>query len=57
MFAELLAKRVKDGVPMQAAIDQAAKEAGIAGRVTLKDIQGAVAKNPTAFPPNYLRLR
>jgi hypothetical protein len=57
MFAEQLAKLVKEGVPMQLAIDQAAKHAGIAGRVTLKDIQDAVAKSPTAFPPNYLRLR
>jgi hypothetical protein len=57
MFAEQLEKLVKEGVPMQAAIDQAARQAGIAGRVTLKDIQDAVAKNPIAFPPNYLRLR
>lgn len=57
MFADVLARLVKEGKPMQAAIALAAREAGMSGQVTLKHIQEAVAKHPASFPPNYLRLR
>lgn len=55
-FAEALAERVKRGEGMTTAIYGAMRDAG-EQRITLKDIQKAVANNPRAFPPAYKRLR
>lgn len=55
-FDEALAAAVKGGMAMDAAIRQAMNESG-QKRVTIKDIQSAVAANPAAFPLAYKRLR
>jgi Flp pilus assembly protein TadB len=55
MFADALARLVKEGKPLPAAIGIAAKECGITP--TIKDIQKAVWAHPHLFPPAYKRLR
>lgn len=57
MFADVLASLIQQGVPMQSAIERAARDCGLAGQVTIRHLQDAVTKHPNAFPPGYLRLR
>lgn len=55
-FQQALAERVKRGEGMTSAIQNAMRDAGIE-RVTIKDVQRAVAKQPSVYPLAYKRLR